>query len=294
MLDSIKIKLQYLFPKQVMTCLIGWLADQEAGWLTHVLIKSFIRYYKINMKEVLYPNPEHYKTFNEFFMRPLRNGMRPIADHPNGLVLPADGTISQLGTIEQDKILQAKGYHYSLEALLAGNYMLAKEFINGNFATIYLSPGDYHRIHMPCNGVLREMIYVPGDLFSLNHLMLGSVSNIFARNERLICIFDTNFGPIAQILVGATIVGSIETLWAGTINITREGIIKRWTYPKTGERAVILKKGEDMARFKLGSTVINLFATNRIEFTPTLVSGCKILMGGAFAHQSTITPVNSV
>ncbi|UDG81607.1 Phosphatidylserine decarboxylase proenzyme [Candidatus Profftia lariciata] len=290
MLDSIKIKLQYLLPKQCITRLIGWGADQQAGWMTHMAIKAFIRYYKINMKEALYSQPEHYKTFNDFFVRPLRNGMRPITDYVDGLVLPVDGTISQLGNIEQDKILQAKGYYYTLEALLAGNYLLAEEFKNGQFATIYLSPSNCHRVHMPCNGTLREMIYVPGDLFSVNSLMTMNVSNIFARNERLICIFDTYFGPIAQILIGATIVGSIETVWSGTVNSTREGIIQRWTYPATGEGAVILKKGEDMGRFKLGSTVINLFSANRIEFTPKLISGFKTIIGEEFAYKIKIVP----
>ncbi len=143
--------------------------------------------------------------------------------------MPADGVISQLGKIEEDKILQAKGHNYSLEALLAGNYLMADLFRNGTFVTTYLSPRDYHRVHMPCNGILREMIYVPGDLFSVNHLTAQNVPNLFARNERVICLFDTEFGPMAQILVGATIVGSIETVWAGTITPPREGIIKRWT-----------------------------------------------------------------
>ena len=268
-LDSIKIKLQYLLPKQGLTRLAGWGANKQAGWLTQAVIKAFVAYYKVNMKEALYPNPEHYKTFNEFFVRPLRNGVRPVADHADGLVLPADGAISQLGKIEQGKILQAKGHDYSLEALLAGNYLLAEEFKDGQFATTYLSPRDYHRVHMPCDGVLREMIYVPGDLFSVNPLT-------------------------AQILVGATIVGSIETVWSGTVNVTREGIIQRWTYPTAGEGAVALKKGEEMGRFKLGSTVINLFAANRVQFTPTLTSGSNTLMGAEFAHSVTAVPTESV
>lgn len=293
-LDSIKIKLQYLLPKQGLTRLAGWGANKQAGWLTQAVIKAFVAYYKVNMKEALYPNPEHYKTFNEFFVRPLRNGVRPVADHADGLVLPADGAISQLGKIEQGKILQAKGHDYSLEALLAGNYLLAEEFKDGQFATTYLSPRDYHRVHMPCDGVLREMIYVPGDLFSVNPLTAANVPNLFARNERLICIFDTYFGPMAQILVGATIVGSIETVWSGTVNVTREGIIQRWTYPTAGEGAVALKKGEEMGRFKLGSTVINLFAANRVQFTPTLTSGSNTLMGAEFAHSVTAVPTESV
>lgn len=163
------------------------------------------------------PDTASYRTFNDFFVRPLRDDVRPLNTDPNIPVMPADGVISQLGRIEEDKILQAKGHNYSLEALLAGNYLMADKFRNGTFVTTYLSPRDYHRVHMPCNGILREMIYVPGDLFSVNHLTAQNVPNLFARNERVICLFDTEFGPMAQILVGATIVGSIETVWAGTI-----------------------------------------------------------------------------
>lgn len=187
--------------------------------------------------------------------------------------MPADGVISQLGAIENDKILQAKGHNYSLEALLAGNYLMADLFRNGSFVTTYLSPRDYHRVHMPCNGILREMIYVPGDLFSVNHLTAQNVPNLFARNERVICLFDTEFGPMAQILVGATIVGSIETVWAGTITPPREGIIKRWTWPAgDSEGAVALLKGQEMGRFKLGSTVINLFAPGKVALAEQLQS----------------------
>ena len=163
----------------------------------------------------------------------------PIVADANWLALPADGAISQLGPIRDDQIFQAKGHYYSLEALLAGNYLLAEPFRNGLFATTYLAPRDYHRVHMPCAGVLREMIYVPGDLFSVNPLTAANVPNLFARNERVICVFDTDIGPMVQILVGATIVGSIETVWAGTVTPPREGIIKRWTYPAAGEEGAI-------------------------------------------------------
>ncbi|EDA0301916.1 phosphatidylserine decarboxylase, partial [Salmonella enterica subsp. enterica serovar Reading] len=214
-----------------------------------------------------------YRTFNDFFVRPLRDDVRPLNTDPNILVMPADGVISQLGRIEEDKILQAKGHNYSLEALLAGNYLMADKFRNGTFVTTYLSPRDYHRVHMPCNGILREMIYVPGDLFSVNHLTAQNVPNLFARNERVICLFDTEFGPMAQILVGATIVGSIETVWAGTITPPREGIIKRWTWPEgEHEGSVALLKGQEMGRFKLGSTVINLFAPGKVNLIASLAS----------------------
>lgn len=284
MLDSIKIRLQYLLPKRWLTQLAGWGADKRAGVLTQWVIKGFARFYKVDMKEAQQPNIQSYATFNDFFVRPLREGARPVISESDTLCLPADGAVSQLGAITDNKLLQAKGHSYTLEALLAGNYLLAEQFKAGQFATIYLAPRDYHRVHMPCSGVLREMTYVPGDLFSVNPLTAANVPNLFARNERVICLFDTEFGPMIQILVGATIVGSIETVWAGTITPPREGIIKRWTYPTVGEEGAIhLDKGEEMGRFKLGSTVINLFTAGKVTFIPQLCSGAVTRMGEPFA-----------
>ena len=272
-LDSIKIKLQYLLPKQGLTRLAGWGAEKRAATLTHWVIKAFARFYSVDMKEAQNPDIKSYATFNEFFVRPLRDGARPVVSGLDMLCLPADGAVSQLGAITDGKLFQAKGHFYSLEALLAGNYQLAEQFKDGQFATIYLAPRDYHRVHMPCDGVLREMIYVPGDLFSVNHLTAQNVPNLFARNERVICLFDTEFGPMAQILVGATIVGSIETVWAGTITPPREGVIKRWTWPAgESEGSVALLKGQEMGRFKLGSTVINLFAPGKVNLAEQLQS----------------------
>jgi len=284
-LDSIKIKLQYWLPKLALTRLAGWGADKKAGWLTKLVVKAFARYYRVQMQEAQNPDLASYATFNEFFVRPLRDGARPIVAESHVLTLPADGAISQLGAIRDDQIFQAKGHNYTLEALLAGNYLLAEPFRNGLFATTYLAPSDYHRVHMPCDGILREMIYVPGDLFSVNPLTAANVPNLFARNERVICVFDTAFGQMVQILVGATIVGSIETVWAGTVTPPREGIIRRWTYPAEGmEGAIQLVKGEEMGRFKLGSTVINLFTPGSVQFAPHLNNGTVTRMGQAFAE----------
>ncbi len=291
MLDSLKIKLQYLLPKQGLTRLAGWGADKQNGWLVQLVIKAFARYYNVDMKEAQDPAFSAYRSFNEFFVRPLRAGVRPVVAEESLLAQPADGAISQLGAIHHGQILQAKGHNYTLEALLAGNYMLAAEFQNGHFITTYLAPRDYHRVHMPCTGVLREMIYVPGDLFSVNPLTAANVPNLFARNERVICIFDTAFGPMAQILVGATIVGSIETVWASTVTPPREGVIRRWTYPQAGdEGAVILEKGQEMGRFKLGSTVINLFAEGRVHLAPQLNSGSVTRVGQVLAEAASVTP----
>jgi phosphatidylserine decarboxylase len=273
LLNNIKLSLQYILPKLWLTRLAGWGASKRAGWLTKLAIDLFVKCYKVDMKEAQKPDTASYRTFNDFFVRPLREDVRPVDTDPATLVMPADGVISQLGVIEQDKILQAKGHHYTLEALLAGNYQMAALFRDGCFATTYLSPRDYHRVHMPCNGILREMIYVPGDLFSVNHFTAQNMPNLFARNERVICLFDTEFGPMAQILVGATIVGSIETVWAGTVTPPREGIIKRWTWPGgESEDCIALLKGQEMGRFKLGSTVINLFAPGRVKLTEQLQS----------------------
>lgn len=188
MLNDLKLSLQYILPKLWLTRLAGWGARKRAGWLTKLVIDLFVKYYKVDMKEAQKPDTASYRTFNDFFVRPLRDDVRPLNADPSVLVMPADGVISQLGAIEDDKILQAKGHNYSLEALLAGNYQMADLFRNGSFVTTYLSPRDYHRVHMPCNGILREMIYVPGDLFSVNHLTAQNVPNLFARNERVICL----------------------------------------------------------------------------------------------------------
>ncbi|MFS1562271.1 MAG: archaetidylserine decarboxylase [Candidatus Arsenophonus phytopathogenicus] len=285
MLEKIKIKLQYLLPKQGLTQLAGWLADQKVAGFTQFMIKLFAKFYKVDMAEAKESEFSAYSTFNEFFTRPLKQNIRPIVAGSNQLALPADGVISQLGLIMDDQILQAKGHSYSLTALLAGNYILAEQFRNGFFVTTYLSPRDYHRVHMPCDGLLTEMIYVPGDLFSVNQLTATNVPNLFARNERLICIFETTFGKMAQILIGATIVGSINTSWRGCVNNQREGIIKRWTYPekdKTG--AVYLKKGEEMGKFKLGSTVINLFESNHIKLNSALEQGSVTRVGELLAE----------
>ncbi|WNN43934.1 MULTISPECIES: archaetidylserine decarboxylase [Winslowiella] len=284
MLDRIKLGLNYLLPKKWLTELAGWGASKRAGWLTKAVIDSFVWFYKVDMSEAQKADTATYRTFNDFFVRPLRDDVRPIDTDPNLLVLPADGAISQLGHIDGDNIFQAKGHNYSLEALLAGNYQMADQFRDGEFVTTYLAPRDYHRVHMPCNGILREMIYVPGDLFSVNPLTAQNVPNLFARNERVICYFDTEFGPMVQILVGATIVGSIETAWSGTVTPPRTGVIKRWTWPGAEEEgSVVLLKGQEMGRFKLGSTVINLFAPGKVKLAESLTPETKTRLGQPLA-----------
>ncbi|MFP3019108.1 MAG: archaetidylserine decarboxylase [Arsenophonus sp.] len=285
MLKKIKIKLQYLLPKQLLTQLAGWISNQKLGAFTQLMIKIFAKFYKVDMTEAKEREFSSYSTFNEFFTRSLKENVRPIVKEDKQLSLPADGVITQLGLIVDDQILQAKGYSYSLTKLLGGNYILANNFRDGLFITIYLSPRDYHRVHMPCDGFLTEMIYIPGDLFSVNQSSVKNVPNIFTRNERLICIFDTPVKKMAQILIGATIVGSIDINWFGCFNYEREGVIKRWTYPeKNNTGAVYLKKGEEMGKFKIGSTVINLFEPNYIKLNSALEQGIVTRVGELLAE----------
>ncbi len=252
--DKLFVASQYVLPKQALTQLMGALAQTEGGRTTHSVIRWFIKKYSVDMAEAANPNVASYASFNEFFTRPLKASARPQADAQ--WLCPVDGAISQFGKIENDQIYQAKGHQYSTQSLVGGDTKLSREFDNGSFATLYLSPRDYHRIHMPCDGVLREMIYVPGALFSVNPATARGVPDLFARNERVVCVFDTALGPFVLALVGATIVGSMATVWHGMVNPPRHREVKRWQYPAG---SVALKKGDEMGRFLLGSTVVLLF-----------------------------------
>lgn len=265
MFNWFKIKLQYILPKHALSRLVGSLAAAKAGSLTTGLIKVFIKQFDVDMSEAEKPDAEDYETFNEFFTRELKEGARPMKATGSQLAYPVDGTVSQLGDIKQDTIFQAKGHDYSLTALLGGAPELAAPFKNGKFATIYLSPKDYHRIHMPIEGTLTDMIYVPGELFSVNPLTTENVPGLFARNERVVSIFDTPKGKMAMVLVGATIVASIETVWAGTVTPPAGKNVCHWQYPQ-GEDAITLEKGEEMGRFKLGSTIVACFEPDMVEF----------------------------
>nr|WP_294612126.1 archaetidylserine decarboxylase [uncultured Gilliamella sp.] len=281
MLNQLKAIIQYLLPKQLLTNIFGWLAKKQLGKVTTWMITGFSKLYKVDLSEAQLNDVKDYKTFNDFFARELKDGARPIDQADNVIVMPADGVMSQFGSIQDTQLIQAKGHFYSLESLVACHPDMIKFFKNGAYATTYLSPKNYHRFHMPCDGILREMIYVPGTLFSVNKATTESIPNIFARNERVICLFETEFGPMAQILVGATIVGSIEVKWEGVITPPRDGIMKRWTY--AGE--VKLTKGQDMGCFKLGSTVITLFASNTVEFANNLKVGDITRVGQKLAER---------
>ena len=281
MSDRIAVLAQYLLPKQALTQLAGRLAASNAGSLTTAVIRWFIGRYDVDMSEAAQPDPVCYPTFNEFFTRPLRDGARPLA--AADFVCPVDGAISQFGRIERDQIIQAKGHRYSTAALLGGDSELAAAFVDGDFATLYLSPRDYHRIHMPVAGRLRRMIHVPGELFSVNPATARGVAGLFARNERVVCLFDADFGPFVLTLVGATIVGSMATVWHGTVNARRSGEIRSWIYD---DRGIELAKGEEMGRFMLGSTVVMLFPRNTLAFNPDWRAARPIRMGEMMATRA--------
>ncbi|MBK7414531.1 MAG: phosphatidylserine decarboxylase [Dechloromonas sp.] len=280
MSDRIAVLPQYLIPKQALTVLAGKLASKEAGGLTTSVIRWFVGRYNVNMAEAANPDIASYKSFNEFFTRPLKDGARPQADA--AFISPVDGAISQFGPIERDQIFQAKGHSYSTTALVGGDRELAAQFENGSFATLYLSPRDYHRIHMPCDGRLTRMIYVPGALFSVNPTTARGVPGLFARNERVVCVFESAFGPFVLTLVGATIVGSMATVWHGMVNPPRPGVVREWRYE---EQNIKLKKGEEMGRFLLGSTVVMLFPKKNLVFNPDWSPTRAIRMGEKMGSQ---------
>lgn len=285
-MDNLKITLQYLMPKHLISRLVGKLAAARLGWFSHFLINRFIKAYGVNMAEAQFENAADYASFNDFFTRPLKDGIRPLASDSDIIAHPVDGCISQLGPIVAGELVQAKNHTYSLQALLGGDIKTAEPFFGGDFATIYLAPKDYHRIHMPITGILRQMIYVPGDLFSVNPLTAANVPDLFARNERVVTIFDTELGPMALVLVGATIVASIETVWAGTVTPPAGKDVFSWTYPASGKNAIRLEKGAEMGRFKLGSTVILAFAADKVSFLAQYQPRSVTRMGAPFATKN--------
>jgi phosphatidylserine decarboxylase len=277
MIDHLKIIGQYILPKHLLSRLTGKLAAAKAGKLTTFLIKQFIVKYKINMSEAKHSEPEYFETFNDFFTRELKADARSIVEGENNLATPVDGKVSQQGNIKEGRIFQAKGHDFSLRELLGGRDDVAAPFDEGIFSTVYLAPKDYHRIHMPITGKLEQMIFIPGDLFSVNPLTAENVPNLFARNERAVAIFSTAIGPMAMVLVGATIVASIETVWEGTLKGKE---IKYWDY---SDQDITLEKGDEMGRFKLGSTIVALFAKGSIDFAEELEAGSVTRLGELFA-----------
>jgi phosphatidylserine decarboxylase len=272
--DTLAVLPQYLLPKKALTALAGKVAGLQGGRWTTALITWFVKRYNVNMAEAANPDVASYTSFNEFFTRPLKEGVRPLA--AADLVCPVDGAVSQCGAIAKDQIFQAKGHHYSTTALVGGDATLAAQFDNGTFATIYLSPRDYHRIHMPCDGDLRRMVYVPGDLFSVNPTTARGVPGLFARNERVVCVFDSAHGPFVLTLVGATIVGSMATAWHGVVNPPRSPQVCEWHYDSG---TVKLRQGQEMGRFLLGSTVVMLFPASQLKLNPLWAEALPVRLG---------------
>ena len=260
---------------------MGRLANLEAGSATTAVIRWFIQRYQVNMSEAMEPDPAAYASFNAFFTRALKPGARPLA--PADWICPVDGAISQIGPIQGDQIFQAKGHHYSTQALLGGDAALAAQFHNGHFATIYLSPRDYHRIHMPCAGKLLRMIHVPGELFSVNPTTARGVPGLFARNERVVCVFEGAFGPFVMVLVGATVVGSMATVWHGVVNPPRPGRIREWHY---ADQPIQLEQGAEMGRFLLGSTIVWLTPKGNVQFNPQWQAARPVRLGETMATQA--------
>ncbi|MCE0758832.1 archaetidylserine decarboxylase [Marinobacter sp. G11] len=280
MLDKLFVLSQYVTPQLAVSRLAGRFADSDKSpAFKNRFTRWFINRYGVDMSEAAESNPEAYATFNEFFTRALKPGIRPVAEAADTFVSPVDGAISQIGQVGDDRVFQAKGQSFSLTELLGGDEDRAKPFAEGEFSTIYLSPKDYHRVHMPLAGTLREMVYVPGKLFSVNPVTAENVPNLFARNERVACIFDTEAGPMALVLVGAMIVGSVETTWGGVI-APNPHKVSHWQYQ--GDEAVSFEKGEEMGRFRLGSTVVLVMPRGSMKWKPNQVPGKTVRMGEAF------------
>ena len=277
MSDRLKVLPQYLMPKGALTRLAGRYASASLGGMTTSTIRRFVARYGVNMDEAAEPDIRAYKTFNEFFTRALKPGARPLAQAP--LICPVDGAISQVGRIQGDQVYQAKGQAFSTTALVGGDAALAARFQDGLFANLYLSPKDYHRIHMPAAGRLVRMVHVPGELFSVNPTTARGVPGLFARNERVVCVFDNEqLGRWVLVLVGATIVGSMATVWHGVIQ--RSGPVRAWDYQ---DQDIRLAQGDEMGRFLLGSTVVMLFEPNALQFNPAWQPGGGVRMGELMA-----------
>jgi len=277
--------LQHVTPQHLLSRLVGNIARCENSWVKNTFIEWFIKRYNVDMSLALEENPRAYACFNDFFTRAIKPEARPIENDSNAIVCPADGAISQLGNIVDGRIFQAKGQSYTAQELLGGDEQLAGEFAEGKFATVYLSPRDYHRVHMPYGGQLRRMIAVPGDLFSVNTSTANQVPRLFSRNERLVAIFDTDIGPMAVVLVGAMIVAGIETVWAGEVAPVRRKIQVTDYQPQPQD--IRLKKGDEMGRFKLGSTAVVLFAKGAMEWDESYQSGTSTVMGASMGTRLT-------
>ncbi len=272
-----KVFWQYLIPQHVLSRIVGYLAQSRWPWLKNQLIRLFIARYAVKMSEAISSDPFSYPTFNDFFTRALKPELRPIASDKNVIISPVDGCISQSGSILQGSIFQAKGFDFSVEELIADNERAAA-FTQGSFMTLYLAPADYHRVHMPFNGRLTAMTYIPGQLFSVNQESVRQIPRLFARNERLVTFFDTEMGKMAVVLVGAMIVAGIETVWSGLVTPGGNREIVHSSYENS---PLAMSKGDEMGRFRLGSTVLVLFANPKVQWLEKAIADEKVNMGQA-------------
>ncbi len=254
---------QYILPHHALSGMMSVLTHSENKVWKNLFIRQIIRHYGVNMDEALEPDINAYKSFNHFFTRELDPNARPLTSEKRAVASPADGAVSQSGHIADGQIFQAKGKSFTAADLLGGSAERAEPFNNGVFSTIYLSPKDYHRLHMPLTGTLKEMVHIPGRLFSVNTATTHSVPGLFARNERVAAIFDTEAGPMALVLVGAIFVSSIETVWHGVVSPPTISSVQSWHYQ---ENAPVLKMGEEMGRFNMGSTIIVLFGKDKVQW----------------------------
>ncbi len=281
--DAFFVFAQYLLPQHFLSKIMHILTRCETRWWKNLQIKGVIQHYGVNLADAVETNPKSYPSFNHFFTRALKAAARPIPDDANTIISAADGAISQIGTLKQSAILQAKGKSFSVMDLLGGDIKRATAFIGGSFATIYLSPKDYHRLHMPYAGQLKEMIHVPGRLFSVNPTTTENVPNLFARNERVVAIFETEIGSMALVLIGAIFVASIETVWHGVVTPPSSNTIRTWDYT---DNPIHLERGAEMGRFNMGSTIIALFCKNSICWSEELNADSPILMGQSLGQKN--------
>lgn len=278
MLKHLFAYVQYLLPQHLISHGAGWLANNKNTSFKNYFIKKFIQLYKIDMQEAILENPEDYACFNDFFIRQLKPELRKMDATENSIVSPADGKIAEAGSIKKDLLLQAKNQYFDLKGLLGGDEGLAAQFNDGDFATIYLAPNNYHRVHMPISGKLTQTIYVPGKLFSVNRMTTDLIPQLYSRNERFITIFETALGPVAIILVGAMIVGSMQTSWMNE-PIRGNSIINT-----LADQPITLEKGAELGHFKLGSTVIMLFGKDQIKWLDNITTGGCVKFNHALAH----------
>ena len=283
MYEILFILFQYVVPKKLISKMIGVLARSEIVFIKNTFIKTFQMMYDVNMQEARNGDGSSYPSFNSFFVRSLKPECRPIDKNINSVISPVDGSVSQLGNVKSGKLIQAKGMYFNLLEFLGNNKPIYEKMKEGMFSTFYLSPKDYHRVHMPLDGKLREMIYLPGKLFSVNSTTSKRVKNLYSKNERLVCIFDTVRGPMVVVLVGAMIVSGITVNWEDE-NFFNKGKIQKLMYPTIGKGSVSLKKGDEVGRFMLGSTVVVCFGMNKIHWENEISIGSIVKMGQSVGY----------